>query len=308
MSDLAAATADTQLTPYRGRDVRRVIVKITKAGDSLSESLGIEPIELEMGDRVFVLLEAVVGPHKHKVMPGYEPTEKDAPLVIEMELITQTVTVVDETLAGKPLDAQRERLRVAKDEAKGVTSLPGTIGTGKPGDGWDDEDAEVSNVHQFPATAAPADTCVCADVRDEHEGNGSGPCLVDGCECSYFEAVDPGDDEEPTDSSEGPVAMTPEEEAAFLAANPEVADRLDTASADDDGLVDVDLPDLPTDGDDDQVALDAAALATLNGGETGDEPTAVEAATADPDADSPAAETDAPAETPPPTRKARARK
>lgn len=224
MSDLASAMTETHLTAYRGREVRRVRVKLTGAGDGLSEALSIDPLELDMGQIGYALVKFVAGPHKHRVMKGYEHGETDAPLELEMELVAQTVTIVDEDYAGKPIDAQRERIRLAKDAAKGVASLPGTVGTGKPGDGWAAEDDEVSNVHQFPgngSTASPADTCVCADVRDEHEGNGSGPCEVEGCDCNYFEAVDPNDDEIPDDDTD----TDPDN------AEPEVPDEGDTEPA-----------------------------------------------------------------------------
>jgi hypothetical protein len=38
----------------------------------------------------------------------------------------------------------------------------------------------------------PSYECTCGDVADEHDDEGSAPCLVDGCPCIAYE--DTGDE------------------------------------------------------------------------------------------------------------------
>lgn len=189
MSDMASAMADTSdLTPYRGREVRRVVVSITNAGDGLSEALGIDPQEFEQGQEVHVLLRTIVGPHKHKVMKGYEDEETDAPLTLEITLRARDATIVPHDFGGDRLAAQRLAIQKAKDEAAGIGRLDGQPGT----DGWDSEHAEMDGepngtVHQFPSNGG---------VVDAREESDSGTDDDDG----YYDPETSAEPGEPDDS------------------------------------------------------------------------------------------------------------
>lgn len=121
MTDLASALADkTDLGEYRGRDIIRTSVKITKAGDGLSKSMGIAPAVYEQGDELMVLLKVVVGPHTHKMIADTECLE----LIQSFE--AETAVIVDDAASRKKLDRQENALRVASERARGVERIPGT--------------------------------------------------------------------------------------------------------------------------------------------------------------------------------------
>lgn len=138
------------LTPYKGRAVVGATVKIRNTGDGLSSAMAVEPVELEVGSRVHVVLECVVEKHLH------EPEEKNVydRLVLVNDLKAGRATIVSGDIVRDYLDEQQRKI----EEAEGVLRLPGT---GDEGDGefdlpeheaadeWADEGDE-------PATAEEA--------------------------------------------------------------------------------------------------------------------------------------------------------
>jgi hypothetical protein len=50
---------------YRGREVTGFGVKLTNAGDGLSQAMKIKPKDLQFGDRVMIVVEAVVAKDEH---------------------------------------------------------------------------------------------------------------------------------------------------------------------------------------------------------------------------------------------------
>lgn len=127
------------LSPFEGRDVVQTTVKITKAGDGLSEALGIDPAEYHLGDRVVIVLDTVVDRVR------YLPVKDTEVLTREHSFKTDGATVIDRDLVAAALDAQADRIAVAKEAGKGVQRLDFTDDqTGDAGDdGLDDpEDSE----------------------------------------------------------------------------------------------------------------------------------------------------------------------
>ncbi|MDQ1429196.1 MAG: hypothetical protein QOK39_2672 [Acidimicrobiaceae bacterium] len=61
--------SDTDLPDFDGFEVRRSAVRITKAGDGLSEALKVQPRALHYGDEVFYILRGKVAQVNHKGDP-----------------------------------------------------------------------------------------------------------------------------------------------------------------------------------------------------------------------------------------------
>lgn len=123
MTDAATAIANNgrKLGKYQGKDVLRTSVSIRNAGDGLSEALAIEPEELKIGTTVFVVLECEVDAHDHKRMKKV----KNAMELVQV-LKAGVATLVDEGLVRDLIDEQAQRIETAREEAAGVTKLPGT--------------------------------------------------------------------------------------------------------------------------------------------------------------------------------------
>lgn len=142
-SDLAAAMADTSvLGDFEGRKVIRSPMRITGAGDGLSEALAIDPRKLNVGDRVVFVMEGILTGVNHVVAKGYESDEPDAPLWRVQTVRAGAATIVDVNSSGDAttveelLKVQKVRIQRARDEAAGTSDLGTTPGV----DGWSDED------------------------------------------------------------------------------------------------------------------------------------------------------------------------
>ncbi len=109
-----AATSNTKPMPtFEGRDVVGTRVAITNAGDGLSKAMTIEPLELHIGDTVFIVLEGEVTKVTHDSV-------KDTDVLNRVQVIRAGVaTLVDEHLVKEVLDAQR----LAIERAAGVERL-----------------------------------------------------------------------------------------------------------------------------------------------------------------------------------------
>jgi hypothetical protein len=123
MSSIEAALADTsKLSNYRGRQVLAVSAKLTNAGDGLSQSQAVAPVELEIGEEVYVLYKAVVAKHNHI------PIDKDnlrGPLKLDLVLKAGTAKIVDASFAEATIADQEALIREAQDRARNVVALPG---------------------------------------------------------------------------------------------------------------------------------------------------------------------------------------
>lgn len=119
----------TKLHRFEGREVIGTKIAITGAGDGLSEAMSIEPEELRLGEKVFVVLEAEVSKITHTQV-------KDTDSLIRVQNLKAGVaTLVDEDMVADVLAEQREKNRRAAEEKAGVTRLDF-------GDGADDEGDE----------------------------------------------------------------------------------------------------------------------------------------------------------------------
>jgi hypothetical protein len=99
------------LQPFEKKPVIRAEVKITKAGDGLSDALKVDPIELHVNDRVFFVLEAEVDAVQFKRM-----TAGGSDMTRVHVLATQRITQVDGADVKAYLDDAEQHLRRALAE------------------------------------------------------------------------------------------------------------------------------------------------------------------------------------------------
>lgn len=115
----------TALGKFGGREVVAAKVKVTNAGDGLSKAVAVDPVGLDIGDKVYVVLECDVAD------VGFSPAKDDGrKLVRTHALKTLNATIVDEDLVRAHLDDQAERI----EKAAGVHRLP-LDGDGDEGEG-----------------------------------------------------------------------------------------------------------------------------------------------------------------------------
>lgn len=112
-------TATTsKLAPFEGADVISATVRVTNAGDGLSEALGIDPVEYHQGDTVYVLLETAVS------RVSYEPVKADSPFLKRVHTLkADTGTIVDAHFAVEAIEMQKAINQRARDEAAGQGRL-----------------------------------------------------------------------------------------------------------------------------------------------------------------------------------------
>jgi hypothetical protein len=122
MSDLAAAMADrSKLVPFEGADVLRVQVAVTGAGDGLSEAMAVDPHPLALGTTVHVVLECQV--QQIKFVPAVDKAHPEEGLARVHVLRAGRATLVDAEDVALALDAQSERIRLAREQAAGIQRL-----------------------------------------------------------------------------------------------------------------------------------------------------------------------------------------
>lgn len=148
-------TAIDMLGQFDGKDVMGAGAKLAGTNRSLSSALKMDPTLLHSGDKVVILIEAVVGGITH------EPLDESDGFIRIHNLNAGLGMLVDESLVNDVLNEQRKRI----DEAKGITGLPFADGddwetdeTGSPdesdnaGDTEADPDGKVTPIGRGKAT------------------------------------------------------------------------------------------------------------------------------------------------------------
>lgn len=123
MTDVATALADTSKLPdYGGKPVVRTAIKITNAGDGLSQGLSIDPEVLALGARHYVVLECIVDSHEHdRIMAKDVDTGL---LVLNQVLKAGTGTLIDADVVRDAIAEQAAKIERAREAAKGIAKLP----------------------------------------------------------------------------------------------------------------------------------------------------------------------------------------
>jgi len=125
---MARAKKSETLPAYEGREVVHASMKITRAGDGLSEALQLAPVALHHGDEVHVVLKGRVIDVQH---PLLKSTDADEDRLVRKHIVaTEEITIVDEADVQGALNQAAERLATLRDEAAGREPLPGL----KPGE------------------------------------------------------------------------------------------------------------------------------------------------------------------------------
>lgn len=125
-----ALAGSGDLQPYKGMDVLRTTIIVTNAGDGLSQSMSIDPVELEIGSRHVLVLDVEVVEHKHRPIKDVDALE------LRQVLRASTATLAAGEDVRAMLAAQEERILRAREAAQGITRL-------EFADDGEDDEAEV---------------------------------------------------------------------------------------------------------------------------------------------------------------------
>jgi len=120
---MASPAPEFQLPAFENQLVVGAGIEIPGAAGGLRDAMEIEPRVLHQGDRIYVLLECEVAKTRH------DPIDKktfDGPLRRVSVLHTRAGTIMDPEVAKPAVDAQKDRIQKAKEEALGVQRIPGT--------------------------------------------------------------------------------------------------------------------------------------------------------------------------------------
>jgi len=116
----------SNLPDFEGEPVFGATVRITRAGDGLSEALRVAPKALHNGEEVHYVLKGVVRQINHR------QKDEDSPMVRVHTVEAVDITEVDADLANKILTEAATELAKAKADADGQI----------PFDGDDDDDPD----------------------------------------------------------------------------------------------------------------------------------------------------------------------
>jgi len=111
---MTSKNAVAGLTQFEGRDVLQATIKVTNAGDGLSQAMQIAPDEHHLGDTVYLVIEAEVS----KV--NYEELSDTGALKRVHTFKAGNATMVEGQLVAKVLEDQK----LAIEKAKGVERIP----------------------------------------------------------------------------------------------------------------------------------------------------------------------------------------
>lgn len=127
-------TIETRLPSFEDTPVVRSSVRITKAGDGLSEALKFEPEALHYRQQVYFVLRGEVTQINHRPATN----DEDDDLMVRVHTVeAREIALVTEAAVEHLLESERTRLKRLQDKAESRTPLPGLDG---------DDPAQVENV------------------------------------------------------------------------------------------------------------------------------------------------------------------
>lgn len=106
---------DNQLPLFEGRQVTKSAVKVTNAGDGLSEALKLEPEALSMDQEVCLVIRGTITQINHKSI--------DDVLTRVHTLKCSDAVKVKINVADQMIQAEKERLSALRDELDGQTRI-----------------------------------------------------------------------------------------------------------------------------------------------------------------------------------------
>lgn len=123
--------SNNPLGRFDRREVIKSTIAVTNAGDGLSKAMSVDPQAMDLGDKVYVVLECEVA---KVTFTEIDDTKK---LARNHTLRAGGATLVDEDLVRDHLDSMAERI----EQAQGVHRLP-LEEDGEPDEGGDGEPGE----------------------------------------------------------------------------------------------------------------------------------------------------------------------
>lgn len=142
---MTKAKDPNDLGDFEGRKITKTTIAVTNAGDGLSQALKIDPILLHQGDKVYVVLEAVVG----KVT--FDPYDDGVAARVQT-LKAGVATIMDSDVVKRAIDEQRVKNERAAEKEDGVRRLPVDL-----------HDDHIAGEHE----SGPADGCPDCALLDE---------------------------------------------------------------------------------------------------------------------------------------------
>ena len=113
---MSISTPD-QIDEFDGMPVVATAVKVTNAGDGLSQAQKIEPEKFTMGQKVVLIIECVV------TRVAHEPVSKDAPSLLQRTHTLRAGTVAVAASGDPKLKKILDTQAVKIEEAKGIKRL-----------------------------------------------------------------------------------------------------------------------------------------------------------------------------------------
>jgi len=98
------------LFEYEGHAVTGTTVSIRNTGDGLSNAMKVDPVKLELGETVYVVLECEVEKHR------FEGADFADDLILVNMLKAGDATIVERKIVGKFTDAQAKKIADAGPE------------------------------------------------------------------------------------------------------------------------------------------------------------------------------------------------
>lgn len=118
---MAAAAKTNGETPmsFEGKAVVASAVRVTRAGDGLSEAMKLDPQDLHHGEEVWLVIHGRVG------RVSYDPVKKAEEVLTRVHTIVaeECVMVAPDQVEGL-LASERDRIEKLKEEKAGVSRLP----------------------------------------------------------------------------------------------------------------------------------------------------------------------------------------
>jgi hypothetical protein len=135
---------ETKLHQFEGREIHRTTVRITGAGDGLSDALSTAPDEIELDDTRYYVLRG-------KCARVAMETDKDGITSRVHTIKTESISPIDAYDAEEVLKANAEAVQRRKDEVAGQLRLT--------------DEAEAAEREQRDSTALPEEIAADAAGR-----------------------------------------------------------------------------------------------------------------------------------------------
>lgn len=123
------------LKRFEGKPVASSTIRVTKAGDGLSEALRLDPVALKHEQEVYLVLRGIVRQVNYRPIAG-----SDGILTRQHTVEASAVAMVTREAVEDFLAAEADRVAKMKEEADGVIRLPLEEAAGDAAMGWDEVD------------------------------------------------------------------------------------------------------------------------------------------------------------------------